>query len=105
MKLVSYVTKNAPDARAGILSGDKIVDLSRGLEEKRAHSHDVRDVEARGLLAFIERAATLRHHADARAADPPASCSLPLSRATLVSPLPRPPSMRDGYAFRQHVET
>lgn len=24
---------------------------------------------------------------------------------TLLSPIPRPPSMRDGYAFRQHVET
>jgi fumarylacetoacetate (FAA) hydrolase len=105
MKLVSYVTKSAPEARAGILVGEKIIDLSRGLEEKRAHSHDVRDVETRGLLAFIERAATLRHHADVLALDPPASCSVPASHATLVSPLPRPPSMRDGYAFRQHVET
>jgi fumarylacetoacetate (FAA) hydrolase len=105
MKLVSYVTKNAPEARAGILAGENVIDLSRGLEERRAHSHDVRDVEARGLLAFIERAATLRHLADLLAQDPPASSSVPLAHATLVSPLPRPPSMRDGYAFRQHVET
>jgi fumarylacetoacetate (FAA) hydrolase len=29
----------------------------------------------------------------------------PLDRIRLQSPIPRPPSMRDGYAFRQHVET
>ena len=28
-----------------------------------------------------------------------------LSAVTLQAPLPRPPSIRDGYAFRQHVET
>jgi fumarylacetoacetate (FAA) hydrolase len=31
--------------------------------------------------------------------------SLPLHEVTLLAPLPRPPSMRDGYAFRQHVAT
>ncbi|HEY2513255.1 MAG TPA: fumarylacetoacetate hydrolase family protein, partial [Polyangiaceae bacterium] len=31
--------------------------------------------------------------------------SRPLGSVTLCSPLPRPLSMRDGYAFRQHVET
>ena len=31
--------------------------------------------------------------------------SIPLSDVILLSPLPRPPSMRDGYAFRQHVLT
>jgi fumarylacetoacetate (FAA) hydrolase len=29
----------------------------------------------------------------------------PLDKVKLLSPLPRPPSMRDGYAFRQHVAT
>lgn len=28
-----------------------------------------------------------------------------VSDVTLLSPIPNPPSMRDGYAFRQHVET
>lgn len=28
-----------------------------------------------------------------------------VSNVTLLSPIPNPPSMRDGYAFRQHVET
>lgn len=31
-------------------------------------------------------------------------CLIPESKVKLLSPLPRPTSMRDGYAFRQHVE-
>jgi len=34
----------------------------------------------------------------------PSTLSQPLAKARLVSPIPRPVSMRDGYAFRQHVE-
>ena len=30
---------------------------------------------------------------------------IPLDQVELLSPIPNPPSMRDGYAFRQHVET
>jgi fumarylacetoacetate (FAA) hydrolase len=33
-----------------------------------------------------------------------AACTQPESRVRLLSPVPRPTSMRDGYAFRQHVE-
>jgi fumarylacetoacetate (FAA) hydrolase len=33
------------------------------------------------------------------------STTIPLSHVELLSPIPHPPSMRDGYAFRQHVET
>lgn len=31
-------------------------------------------------------------------------CLIPEAQARLLSPVPRPVSMRDGYAFRQHVE-
>jgi fumarylacetoacetate (FAA) hydrolase len=34
-----------------------------------------------------------------------ASALRPLSSVRLLAPIPRPPSMRDGYAFRQHVLT
>ena len=30
---------------------------------------------------------------------------VPFAEVKLQAPIPRPPSMRDGYAFRQHVET
>ena len=33
-----------------------------------------------------------------------ATASYPLNAVKLLSPVPRPTSMRDGYAFRQHVE-
>jgi fumarylacetoacetate (FAA) hydrolase len=35
----------------------------------------------------------------------PSRALLPESDVELLAPLPRPASMRDGYAFRQHVET
>lgn len=35
----------------------------------------------------------------------PSRALLPDSEVDLLAPLPRPASMRDGYAFRQHVET
>lgn len=34
----------------------------------------------------------------------PTSVLQPIEKSTLLSPLPRPTSLRDGYAFRQHVE-
>jgi fumarylacetoacetate (FAA) hydrolase len=34
----------------------------------------------------------------------PLGISMPASSAQLLAPIPRPTSMRDGYAFRQHVE-
>ena len=35
----------------------------------------------------------------------PAAATLALGEVTLLAPVPRPVSMRDGYAFRQHVST
>jgi fumarylacetoacetate (FAA) hydrolase len=51
------------------------------------------------VKAPLERA-TLAH----REGKLPSHCVCPEPSATLLSPLPRPVSMRDGYAFRQHVE-
>jgi fumarylacetoacetate (FAA) hydrolase len=67
------------------------------------------------VLGFIERARDARPLAvEAIAAhgrgELPAKTdagviTMPASEVTLLAPIPRPPSMRDGYAFRQHVET
>jgi len=62
------------------------------------------------VLGFVERAAVARPAAE-RILAAHAAGALPkeLVRleqgAKLLAPIPRPPSMRDGYAFRQHVET
>jgi fumarylacetoacetate (FAA) hydrolase len=61
--------------RGGILEGDAIIDLGRSVID---YIQDPKP--ARG-----ERVA--------------------LSDVKLLAPIPRPTSMRDGYAFRQHVET
>jgi fumarylacetoacetate (FAA) hydrolase len=119
MKLVTFRI-DAHD-RAGVLVGDTILDLPHCLA---FHEHDagrpcdrehVIDKYGRGVLGFIE------HDAEARPAAellvrrfierklPPAFDGKLLTHAvsgvTLRAPIPRPPSMRDGYAFRQHVET
>ncbi|HEY1956803.1 MAG TPA: fumarylacetoacetate hydrolase family protein [Polyangiaceae bacterium] len=120
MKLVTFHHELGHD-RAGALVGDQVVDLARAFAFYE-HSHGRRCDEAhvferygRGVLGFVERAEHARPAADeivemhARGALPPtfegAPLTTPLAKVTLSAPIPRPPSMRDGYAFRQHVET
>jgi fumarylacetoacetate (FAA) hydrolase len=119
MKLVSFRTQ-AHD-RGGILAGDTVVDLANAFAW---HEHDagrrcdaahIADRYGKGVLGFVENAAEARPAAD-RVVEalsekklPPVFdgrvLTQPLRETLLRAPLPRPPSMRDGYAFRQHVET
>ena len=119
MRLVTFRT-DALD-RGGILVGDDVIDLGNAFawHEHRARGRcDLAYVEHRygkGVLGFVENAAEARPAADAIVAAHakktlPAQFDgrvvvQPLADVKLQAPLPRPPSMRDGYAFRQHVET
>ncbi len=119
MRLVTYRTQG--DDRGGLLVGDDVVDLASSLawlEEQSGRPSDAAHVAARygqGVLGFIEHAQHARPAADAilRAHAcgtlPRVVGATPLlhvrSEVALQAPIPRPPSMRDGYAFRQHVET
>jgi fumarylacetoacetate (FAA) hydrolase len=116
MKLVSYVSSASAEVRGGILLGDQVVDLALGFAHHEQHQG--RDggplaVAAKygyGVLGFVEHAAVARPAADTLVklhptGQLPAACITAIRDATLVAPIPRPPSMRDGYAFRQHVET
>lgn len=87
MKLVTFsLSEDAP--RPGALVNDDVVDLSS---------------IAQSVLAIVERQDELLPAIrEALGRDLPRR---PLSSVKLLSPIPRPPSMRDGYAFRQHVET
>lgn len=123
MKLVTFhAKKSSPrQERAGVLLGDRIVDLEaafRWLERDRGGKGDAAAVAEKfgvGVLGFIERANDARPAADELSAraeagklpDVHEGQPLVVSAAdvTLLAPIPRPPSMRDGYAFRQHVET
>jgi fumarylacetoacetate (FAA) hydrolase len=98
------------------LQGDQIIDLAHGFawfEREHGRPGDEAHVRARyghGVLGFVENAAHARAAADAiaeavRTKGAPAGLSRPAAGTTLLAPIPRPPSMRDGYAFRQHVET
>ena len=110
MKLVTY--KQGPESRSGLLVGenlDTIVDLVRGLAVVE------RDVDARTILSLVEHGTQGEDAAndvlgayDAHKLPDMyhgAPVLLGLNTVTLEAPIPRPPSMRDGYAFRQHVET
>jgi fumarylacetoacetate (FAA) hydrolase len=115
MKLVTY-RSSGPELRGGILAGDIVIDLERGFahhDKQAGRPASLSDVAARygvGVLGFVEHAEVARPAADALVrshADKslPGDLTVSLSKVTLASPLPRPPSMRDGYAFRQHVAT
>ena len=119
MKLVTYRT-DAHD-RAGVLVGDLVVDLAHAFsyyehaQGRRCDAAHVADRYGKGVLGFVENASEARPAADAivqmlaEKRLPPAFEGRLTSHArkdvTLRAPIPKPPSMRDGYAFRQHVET
>jgi fumarylacetoacetate (FAA) hydrolase len=119
MKLVTFRT-DAHD-RGGILVGDAVIDLASAFawhehrEGRRCDAAHVQDRYGKGVLGFVENEPAARAAADAIVAAWNTQ-KLPsvfdgrvlthgLRDVTLRAPLPRPPSMRDGYAFRQHVET
>jgi fumarylacetoacetate (FAA) hydrolase len=119
MKLVTFRT-DAHD-RAGVLVDDAVIDLAHAFawyehtEGRRCDAAHVADRYGKGVLGFIEHASVARPAAESilRAA---ADRALPQvfdgrvlrhahADVSLRAPLPRPASIRDGYAFRQHVET
>ncbi len=57
------------------------------------------------MLELIRRQDELMPLARKLEAQAPASAILAAASVTLLAPIPRPVSMRDGYAFRQHVAT
>jgi fumarylacetoacetate (FAA) hydrolase len=119
MKLVTFEINGKQ--RGGILVGDVVIDLVTAFtwfERENGRASDAAQIDERygaGVLGFIEHAADARPAADEivrrfEAREAPGSfdgrpMTYALGSVTLCAPLPRPPSMRDGYAFRQHVET
>lgn len=130
MKLVSYLEGGRP--RHGVLLGEEatstgpaagceILDLHRAFvahERDQGREGGAADVIARygdGMLGLIEHgdAALIAARAVVKRAGEGAlpahvdgqPLRRPLAGTNLLSPIPRPPSMRDGYAFRQHVLT
>jgi fumarylacetoacetate (FAA) hydrolase len=96
MKLVTFRPRPGGPQRLGAVRDDgQVLDLSAA---------DPR-FEGLSMVALIERADALLPAAQAALASPPAGSLRAAAEVELLAPIPRPVSMRDGYAFRQHVET
>ncbi len=96
MKLVTFIHQGIEKIGA-VLQDGAILDF---------HAADPRlAVEAVDMLTLIRQQDTLLPIAKAVVAKAPASAQISASDVTLLAPVPRPTSMRDGYAFRQHVST
>jgi fumarylacetoacetate (FAA) hydrolase len=118
MKLVTF--RSGSQDRGGVLEGDDVIDLAHAFawhEHQAGRPSDDVAIKTRfgdGVLGFVEHESAARAASDVivdafRADRLPASFDgrllwQPLREVTLRAPIPRPPSLRDGYAFRQHVE-
>lgn len=93
MKLVTF-RFNGSERIGAVLNQGEVLDF---------HAADAR--LAVDMLTLIQRQDELMPVARGLVAAPPAHALRSLSEVTLLAPVPRPVSMRDGYAFRQHVAT
>lgn len=116
MKLVTYRPNDLSEVegaeRLGIIIDEAIVELeglvSRHQAEEGADGQ-LSGTTFRGIIPFLEAGSEAMRAAEAAEAWGAADASrlgqtTPLDGAHLLAPVPRPTSMRDGYAFRQHVE-
>lgn len=117
MKLVSYLPEGASEDNSGTehlgaLIDDRIVGLGDLVARHAAATGASSELPASTfttILPFLQAGApaiTQAEQAVRWAEEDPSNvgASIPLDEAHLLAPVPRPTSMRDGYAFRQHVE-
>ncbi len=98
MKLVTYVRDS--QVRLGAIKNDMVFDLSSAASTMaRVLPSTMQDFLYQGESALD----TAREVLARSSQDAPYATKQ--SAVQLIAPVPRPPSMRDGYAFRQHVET
>jgi fumarylacetoacetate (FAA) hydrolase len=107
MRLIDFIPNEAPDAlpRFGLLCGGTVVELSvdggtlqEWLERGMTHTEELRLIAAH----FDEtgKVANPQNPAQARLI----RRTLTLDAVRLVAPVRRPPTLRDFYAFEQHVK-
>lgn len=106
MKLVSYSLSGVE--RLGLLFGDKILDMAFGYE--RAQIQNKLGFLPSNILDFLRLGKPAMHSARVlsdwfEAGGNADGVVFSQSDVHLLSPIPHPTSMRDGYAFRQHVES
>jgi len=117
MKLVTYQHSGTPQAgmperRLGAISGERVVDLEQAAAAQHGADADVNTSVGKvftSMLTLLQAGSQAMDYARdmvrwAEGSSEFLSRSPLLTEVTLVAPIPRPTSMRDGYAFRQHVE-
>ncbi len=113
MKLVTY-TINQSHQRVGVLVDSWILDIQAGHTMQRYDMKEGDDLLPGDMIALLkggeEVLGTARKVVDwfvdkgMPASFRHTQLAVPAAEVTLCAPVPRPISMRDGYAFRQHVE-
>jgi fumarylacetoacetate (FAA) hydrolase len=101
MRLVTYLSERNEE-RLGLQFGD----LGKGsiLDVARAYEALGLGAAPNDMLALIREFDHERPRLQQSLEAKPVAAVLSEAGTRLVSPIPRPVSMRDGYAFRQHVE-
>lgn len=98
MKLVTFLRDTQP--RVGAIRSNRVIDLQGAAALMgRVLPSTMIELLSMGPSA-METAAEVVERTDLEA-----PCCSALERVRLLAPVPRPTSLRDGYAFRQHVET
>ena len=108
MKLVSFLPPEGETSQSGVFRRHSrigaVIGEDRILDFARAHPRFANV----SMLDLLRRSDELLPEAQslvAMASELPREAFVSEARVTLAAPLPRPLSIRDGYAFRQHVET
>ncbi len=112
MKYVTFLRDNKK--RFGVIAGSNLLDVQDAHAQMLRETQNWTNPLPRRLLTFLRRGAPARQAADnllawhERKGSPleigGKSIAYPLDGMMLLAPIPRPTSMRDGYAFRRHVE-
>ncbi len=105
MKLLTFLDSTGNE-RIGILAPGKIVDVQKAFSILNTDSslipHTMIELIQNHTQLIPQLGRVLVAYKEGRL---PENCLVSEESVQILSPVPRPVSMRDGYAFRQHVET
>lgn len=107
MKLVSFQLPEGGAVQAGWLDGNAVVDAPQALRwvQRNRGAGAGLALEA-GMEALVAApAGLLAEVAERLGAERPAGVAYPVDGVRLLASLPRPRTIRDFYAFEQHVKT
>jgi fumarylacetoacetate (FAA) hydrolase len=108
MQLVTFLKQQNQEC-VGIVQNGQVIDVSQAIQSLGLQKLVPEIPQRLDMLTLIREQdhflPVLQRILDAASESRlPASVLQPENQVQLISPIPRPTSMRDGYAFRQHVE-